>query len=128
MKTNRELRKFGITMAVALLVFGLFFLWRDKAAWSPLLQLSGVFLVVALIIPKALAPIEWAWMKLAFVLGTVVTYILLSLTFFLIITPLGLVMRIFGKDSLALKPDPNRKSFWIEVKADGPASRPDKPY
>jgi hypothetical protein len=128
MKTHRELRKFGITMAAALLVFGLFFLWRDKAVWPYLLGLAGAFGAFALVFPKLLAPIEWAWMKLAHVIGTVVTYILLTLTFYLIIMPLGLVMRLFGKDSLALQPDPTRTSFWIEVKADGPASRPDKPY
>ena len=128
MKTNKELREFGLVMAAAFLVIGALFLWREKAVWPYLFGLSGFFLAFGLIFPRALGPIEWAWMKLAHVLGTVMTVVLLTLTFYLVITPLGLVARLFGKDSLAVRPKSARATYWIRVERDGPASRPDKPY
>ena len=90
MKTTKELRKFGLTMAVAFLIIGSLFLWRGKPVWPYLLGLSGFFLLSGLLLPRTLGPAEWAWMKLAHVLGTVMTTILLTLTFYLVITPLGI--------------------------------------
>jgi hypothetical protein len=125
---TRTLRKFGITMCVALAIFGGLALWRDKASSLYLFGASAFFLVCAVILPRALVPIEWAWMKFGHYMGLVMTTVLLTLTFYLMITPLGLLMRLFGKDLLERKFDKNAKSYWYPVETDGPCSRPDKPY
>jgi len=127
-KSSQELRKFGITMAIAFTVFGSIFWWRDNHLWQYLYGIGGFFLVFGLILPKVLAPIEWAWMKAAHAMGIVMTYILLTLTYVIVITPIGLLMRIFGKDPLKRKFDPQTASYWVTVDPEGPASRPDKPY
>jgi hypothetical protein len=127
-KSNKELRKFGITMAVALGVIAGIVWWRDKEAWRILLGLAGLFLVAGLALPRVLSPIEWAWMKLAHYLGTVMTVVLVTIAFLVAITPLGLLMRIFGKDLLNLKFDPKQRSYWLPVEAGGPKDRPDKPF
>lgn len=127
-KTSKELRKFGLTIGFAFVVFGSLFLWRAKPVWPYLFAIGGFFLVIGLILPRALTPIEWIWMKLAHALGTVMTRILLSLTFYLMITPIGLVMKLFGKDPLNLKFIKNANSFWVPVDPKGPTSRTDKPY
>jgi len=124
----KALRKFGITMCAALAVIGGLALWRDKASSPYLFGVSAFFLVCAVILPRALAPIEWAWMKLARYLGIVMTHVLLTLTFYLMITPIGLLLRLFRKDTLELKFDRNAESYWSPVEPDGPCSRPDKPY
>ncbi len=127
-KAARELRKFGMVMTVPLaLLAGLAF-WKGKAAWPYLAGLGGLFLLVGLILPRALAPIEWAWMKLSKALGIVMTYMLLTLAFYLVLTPIGLLMRLLGKRPMELSfadPDP---SNWTAVEKKGIYDRSDKPY
>lgn len=127
-KSLKELRKFGITMAVAFGIIGALFLWRDKSVWPYLFGLSGFFVVFGLILPRVLQPIEWAWMKMAQAIGSVMTRIILTLTFFLVITPLGLIRRLFNKDPLEIKFRRPVESYWVAVEKDGPTSRPEKPY
>ena len=67
-------------------------------------------------------------MAFARVLGVVMTTVILTLTYFLAITPMGLLVRALGKDLLGMRGDPTVESYWVPVEPDGPASRPDKPY
>ncbi len=127
-KTNKELRKFGLTLAIAFAILGSLFLWRDKPAGPYLLLIAGFFFIFGLVLPRALMPIEWVWMKVAHVLGFVMTRLLLTLTFYLVITPTGLVMRLLGKDPLRMRLVKNEKSNWVRVDPEGPTSRTDKPY
>jgi NADH:ubiquinone oxidoreductase subunit 5 (subunit L)/multisubunit Na+/H+ antiporter MnhA subunit len=127
-KSNSDLRKFGMTIAVGFAVLGAIFLWRDLGAWRSMFVLSGLLLVIALALPKILAPLEWVWMKVAHAIGIVVTYILLTLTFYLVITTVGLLMRLFGHDPMRRKFERDKKSYWIDVDPEGSSSRPDKPY
>lgn len=127
-KTNRELRIFGITMACAFIVFGGLFLWRAKPVWPYLFGVAGFFLVFGLLLPRVLAPIEWTWMKLAHLMGQVMTRVILTITFFVVMTPLGLIRRIFNRDPLHCKFDKEAQSYWVPVDPDGPTSRPEKPY
>ncbi|MBS1262648.1 MAG: hypothetical protein MAG453_02008 [Calditrichaeota bacterium] len=128
-ETRKELRKFGITMAVAFAVVSAIVWWNGhELAWKTLAGIGGLFLLTGLLVPAILRPIEWAWMKFAHALGIVVTYTLLTLTFFLIITPIGLIVRLTGKDPLNLKKRNGVASYWVLAEKEGPQSRPDKPY
>ncbi len=127
-KSARELRKFGVVMAAPLTILGGLALWRGRP-WGPwALGLAGLFLLLALLLPRALAPIEKGWMAFAKVLGVVMTYVILTLTYYLVITPVGLALRALGKDLLGLKPAPDGGSFWAPVDPDGPCGRPFRPY
>ena len=133
MKTNavksiRDLRKFGFIMTVPLAVIGGLALWRGRAAGPYLAALAVFFLAAALLFPRALAPIERTWMAFATKLSVVMTYVVLTLTFYLVITPFGLLLRLLGKDLLQRKLDSDLKSYWMPAEADGPGTRPDKPY
>jgi hypothetical protein len=127
-KTNKDLRIFGLTMTVAFAVLGLIFIWRDFPGWIVLFCISGFFLLTGLALPIILRPIEWLWMKIAHVIGIVMTYVLLTLTYYIIITPIGLLMRLFGHDPMKRKFDKNAESYWSDVDPEGPTSRPEKPY
>jgi hypothetical protein len=127
-KTARELRNFALVMTVGLGIIGGLLLWKDRAAAPYLLGLAAAFLISGLLFPKSLRPIEWLWMKLALFLGIIMTFIILNFTFFVAITPMGLIMRLLGKRPLAVGFDRDRSSFWEPVDADGPWGRPDKPY
>ncbi len=127
-KLSGELRKFGITMAIAFGIIGGLFYWRGHEAWTWLAGIAAAFLLFGLIMPGTLWPIEWAWMKLAHYLSIVMTYVILTLTFFLAIFPMGLLVRLLRKDLLSLKFQEDKESYWIPVEQDGPGSRPRRPY
>ena len=130
-KTQTEaqrLRKFALVMTVAFAILGSLLLWRGREWAEYLLYVAGFFLVMGLVAPKLLGPIERIWMKFARALGVVMTTIILTLTFFLLMTPMGLLLRAMGKDLLGLRGDPEIQTYWAPVEEDGPCSRPDKPY
>ena len=127
-KSKRALRKFGITMAVAFGLFALLFWWRDRSWWIYVAGAAGFFLVAGLLVPSVLRPIEKGWMKVAELLGAVMTRVVLTIGFVLAVVPVGLIMRLRRKNLLGLSFDKEASSYWEPVEADGPATRPDKPY
>ena len=134
-KSSVELRKFAIVMTVAFGIIGGILWWKSGCTltcgyshWKLFAGLSGFFLITGLVYPRILLPIEWAWMKLAHYMSIVMTYIILTLTFFLIITPMGLLLKLMGKDLLSQKFPTKEASYWVKVEEDGPSTRYDKPY
>ncbi len=127
-KTSRELRKFALVMALAFAFVTLLLWWKGRPSAQITASVSLFFIVFGLLFPKLLSPIEWVWMKFAHFIGVIMTFIILSLTFFVVITPFGLIMRLFKKDLLSLKFDKSIKSYWCPVDPQGPTSRPEKPY
>ncbi|MDP8207365.1 MAG: SxtJ family membrane protein [Candidatus Electryonea clarkiae] len=128
-KTNKELRKFAVTMAVAFAIVSVIVLLKGHSpAWIILLGVSGLFLAFGFIAPQSLRPIEWIWMQIAYYLAIIVTHILVTLTYIVIIIPMGLFLRIIGKDLLKLRFDKKANSYWISIDPDSPSSRPEKPY
>jgi len=113
-------RGFGFVFAGFFVLLSGLSWWRGHTAWHWALPLAAAFLVVALAYPKALSPLNKLWLKLGLLLYKVVNPIVLGLLFFLTITPIGLVMRLAGKDFLNLRIDPNSKSYWIERRPPGP--------
>ena len=114
-------RSFGLTVAVCLVIIGGLKLWRGTplAAWW--LVVAVAFLVVALPVPSALAPLNRLWLRLGLLLYKVVNPVVMGILFYLCVTPMGLVMRLFGKDFVRLKCDPEARSYWIERRPPGPA-------
>ena len=111
---KRELRKFGITMSAVLLLLGGLSWWHGKDYCFYFPCLAGAFMFLALVIPSFLKPINKMWMTLAILMGWVMTRITLSILFYLGITPMGFIARLFGKDFLGLKFNKQTaKSYWI---------------
>ena len=127
-KSKAELRKFGFVMTGALGVFGGLGMWREKDFGPWLISIAIAFALLALLAPRALAPVEKAWMAFAHVIGTVMTYVILTVAFILVFTPMGLFLRLLGKDLLERKIDPDAPSYWTPVDPDGSANRPEAPY
>ena len=111
--SERDLRKFGLLVGGVFAVLGLLFLIRHKAHYPYFLMPGVVLTVSGAIFPRALRTIYIAWMAVAVVLGFVMAHIILTLFFFLVITPIGLVARLFGKDFLGLKLDRQGATYWI---------------
>ena len=109
---KKSLKKFGVTMGIAFLVIALIVFARYKE-WSAFwLTLSGIFLSLGVIRPQVLKPVYIVWMRLAFVLAWINTRLILSIIFYLVITPIGLVIRLLGKDLLEKKWDRQAVSYW----------------
>lgn len=107
-----HLRKFGLTMGIALAIFGGLFFWRDRAIAPYLFILAAAFLLLAAVAPRALKPVQKIWMTLAIVLGWVMTRVLLTITFFIGVTPIALIAKLVGKRFLDLGFEPDRDSYW----------------
>ena len=127
-KSSGELRKFGLIMSIPLTLIGILMLWRGRFLGPYVLGLAALFLIAGLFFPRVLRPVEKVWMGFARMVSIIMTHILLTLTFFLVITPFGLILRIIGKDILQKRFDNTRQSYWIPVEQEGPANRHDKPY
>jgi hypothetical protein len=118
----RDLRKFGLMVGSVFLALGLWFVFRHKP-WHGWFWLPGSLLVLlGALAPRALKLVYLGWMGLAITLGLVVSTVLLTVFFYLVVTPIGLGARLAGKDFLARKwSDGN--SYWLVR----PASPPKQP-
>lgn len=111
-KSKKELRKFGITVGVVFGLLGALLCWRAKDYYYYFLILCGAFVIPGVIAPMTLKPVEKVWMGAAKRMGWVMTRVILSILFFLVFTPMGLVAKLFGKQFLDLKIDKRKKSYW----------------
>src|SRR5438046_418750 len=110
---RRDLRKFGLTVGGVLILLGLWFLFRHKPHYPYFLYPGLLLFVVGLALPQCLKYIYIGWMTLAFVLGLIVSTVLLVVFFFMVVTPIALLARCFGKDFLARKWDAKASSYWL---------------
>jgi len=113
--SRKSLRKFGITVGGILLLFGLILIWRNhwQSARGYFIAFGIFLLLVGLTSPQRLVYIYKAWMGFAFALGWVVSRFILIILFVLILTPIGLIARLFGKEFLDLKFKDGKESYWI---------------
>jgi hypothetical protein len=93
-----------------------------------LFGLSLIFAIWGTVAPASLAPVEKVWLAIGEKIGTVVTFVLVTLTFFVLVTPIALFLRLLRKDLLSLKIDKSAASYWRPVETGGPATRPYLPY
>ena len=84
---------------------------NDIRIWS--LIISGIFLVLGLINSKLLLPLNKIWFKFGLMLGNFIAPIVMGIVYFMVVTPTGLIMKLFGKDLLNLKKN-NKDTYWIE--------------
>jgi len=100
--TPAEGRKFGVQVGLAFLALAAFVWWRGKVGVAPWLGgLGAALLLAGLVIPGLLGPVYRAWMGLALAISKVTTPILMAIIYFVVITPIGLLMRVVGRDPLA---------------------------
>ena len=126
--TASDLRRFGFVVAGAFGTLGAVSLWRGRPAAPYLAGIAAALFAAAVIAPAWLRPIERVWMVVGERLAMISTRVILTVTFFLVITPLAVIRRLTGDDPLALRFDPAKESYWTPVERDGPGARPDKPY
>ena len=113
-------KSFGIVFFIVFLIIALYPMIKDGdiRLWS--LILSLIFLILGLINSIILTPLNRLWFKFGIFLGKIVSPIILGIIFFLVVTPTGILLRLFGRDVINLKYNKNN-SYWI--KKTGPKSK-----
>jgi large-conductance mechanosensitive channel len=106
-------RSFGILFFIVFLIIGIYPLINDNPIrlWS--LLVSTVFLILGLSNSRILTPFNIIWIKLGTYLGIIISPIVMGFVFFLVVTPISLIMKLLRKDILKLKVD-KKKSYWLE--------------
>lgn len=114
-------RGFAIVIAATLTLFGCLNWWHDGHAWTWLIGIAAILLALGFCWPIALRPLNRLWFRFGLLLHAVVNPIVMGFVFYGAVLPTGLVMRALGKDSLRLKLEPDRDSYWLAREPPGPA-------
>ncbi len=109
---KKDLRQFGLTVGGVLLIIGAVLYYSEKSAAVYFFIIGGLLIAAAVIYPKILKLLNKVWMGLAIVLGFVMSRIILTILFYLVLTPIGLFAKLFGKKFMNLKYDKSAKSYW----------------
>ena len=113
-------RSFGIVFFIVFLLIALYPLLKgsDLRIWS--LVISFIFLILGLINSKILTPLNRLWFKFGLLLGKFVSPLIMGIIFFVVVTPIGIIMRLLNKDLLNLKYN-KKETYWINKS--GPKSK-----
>ena len=129
--SRKALRSFGLVVGGVLLVIAAVIVWRSGWTLGPAGRWVGgigaALAVLGLILPAVLLPVYRVWMALAVVLGFVMTRVILTLVYFLVLLPIGLVRRMLGNDPMHRHPDPTASTYWLPHE-DTPPERLEKYY
>lgn len=115
-------RAFGFVFATVMLIIAIWPLFFGGHPRVPFLAAAIGFAVLAVGRPSLLAPLNRVWTKFGLVLHRITNPIILGLMFFAVITPFGLVMRVFRADPLNRKYDAQAKSYWVQRDRSAPGS------
>lgn len=116
--SRREGREFGLTVGGALLVVAGILSWRQHYRATLIVMVPGILLMLAgLAVPSHLGPLRRAWMALAHAISRVTTPIVLGVIYFLLLTPIALLMRATGHDPLEPPPD-GRTRWWVRLESE----------
>ena len=113
-------RNFGIVFFIVFLLVAIYPLTNKENISIGFLLISLIFLVLGILNSKILNPLNKIWFKLGILLGKIVSPLIMAIIFFIVVTPIGVLMKILKKDLINLKFN-DSKSYWIKKK--GPKSK-----
>jgi hypothetical protein len=114
MNTRGSEKSFGVVFAFVFLLVGLYPLLKNKEIllWS--LLTAFIFFLLAYVAPKVLSVPNKLWLMLGMALGAVVAPVVMALVYVTTVVPIGLILRLIGKDILQQKLNKNAKSYWVK--------------
>ena len=116
MKSQSSNRSFGLLFFIVFIVVGLWPVIKGEVANIYLILISLFFLILGLINSKILSPFNKTWIKLGEILGLIIAPIIMALVYFIILTPISLILRVLGKDLLGLKFLKKQDTYWTKRK------------
>tara|TARA_B100000242_G_C42716624_1_gene334868 strand:+ start:153 stop:533 length:381 start_codon:yes stop_codon:yes gene_type:complete len=111
-------KSFGLLFFIVFLGLGLWPITNNNNPNIYLIVISIIFLILGLLDSKLLSPLNSFWIKLGEFLGKIIAPIVMAIIYFIILTPISLIVRLFGKDLLGLKFTNHTKTYWIKRKKD----------
>ena len=111
-KDNKAIRDFGILIGFILLIIAGIFFYKERESYILIFWLGIAFIGLGLGMPIILKPFYLVWMNFAVVLGWLMTRLILGLLFYVVVSPIGLISRLFGKEFLELKNILYNRSYW----------------
>jgi hypothetical protein len=111
-KSDKAIKKTSVTVGIVLLIITFALWYHDKTSFIYFGAVGGLFVILSYIAVPLLRPFHKAWMMLALILGWLMSRVILIILFYLVLTPIGLVAKIFGKRFLELKIDKNAETYW----------------
>ena len=109
-------RGFGILFFIVFLILGLYPTLKGNSPNIYLISISIPFIILGIINSKILTPLSNAWIRLGEILGIIIAPIVMAIIYFFILTPISLIVRIFGKDLLSIKFNKQVNTYWINRK------------
>ncbi len=109
-------RSFGLLFFVVFMVIAFWPLTKKSEINLYLISIALIFLVLGLLNSKILSPLNKAWIKLGEILGRIIAPVVMAIVYFIILTPISLLVRLFGKDLIGMKFSNDIKSYWIKRK------------
>jgi len=119
-ESKKDLRKFGLTVGIALVVVAIILFLFAKSSYVYFGIIGGAFILTGLIFPVVLKPLNKIWMTLALLLGWFSSRVILTILFYLVLTPIGFIAKIFRKRFLILKIESEAKSYWDKREVKSP--------
>ena len=117
MKHKNQNRSFGLLFFIVFLTLALWPLTKKGEINIYLISIALIFLALGLLNSKILSPLNKAWIKFGEILGRIIAPIVMAIVYFLILTPISLLVRLFGKDLIGMKfSNDIKKSYWIKRK------------
>lgn len=111
-ETKKDLRKFGLTVGSVIAAIGILLFYFEKSSALYFAVIGGILIFLGVVVPRLLKQLNKFWMGLAIVLGFIMTRIILTTLFYLVITPIGFIAKIFGKKFMILKYDTSAETYW----------------
>lgn len=111
-ETKKDLRKFGLTVGIVLVLIAAVLFYFEKSSSVYFAVIGAVLILTAVIYPKILKLLNKIWMGLAITLGFVMSRVIIAILFYLVLTPIGLLAKLFGKKFMDLKYNKSAESYW----------------
>lgn len=112
---KRELRKFGLSVGGVFLLLAAVTFYFEKSSYPYLAGISLFLMIPGALYPQSLYYVHKYWMIFAEKISVVSTYIILTLTYVFVISPIGLFLKLIGKDLLSIKLDKEATTYWSSV-------------
>ena len=111
-ETKRDLRKFGLTVGGVLAAIAVLLFYFEKPSTIYFAVIGGLLILCGALIPQLLKPLNKIWMSLAIILGFIMSRVILTILFYLVLTPIALLAKLVGKKFMILKYDKSAKTYW----------------
>ena len=111
--TKKDIWNFALVIGGFLLIIGIYHLWKEKPHYLNFIVIGLSIIAAGKFIPVLLKPFQYVWMVIAVIMGFVMTRIILSVLFYLILTPTGMILRLLSNNKLNKKTDSQIKSYWL---------------